>query len=295
MTRSGDLKLPGDVKRIVPPTGLTAELTVFVSAAMAFLAVFAMAALFTTGRVVDAWSDELARTASIRISAPAQQMAAQTGATLTILGQTPGIVAARALDDAEQARLLAPWLGADVDLSDLPVPRLIEIEATDEGFDAEGLRLRLRAEVPGAVLDDHIRWRQPVLDTAARLRSVGWIGIGLICMSFAAMITLAASASLASNAKVIAVLRLIGARDTFVARAFTRRFALRGALGASAGMLLGMGAVALVPSAGSGLLGAGLGFRGAEWLTPLALPFLSGFVAFWAARAAAFRTLRETR
>jgi hypothetical protein len=35
------------------------------------------------------------------------------------------------------------------------VPRLIEIVETPEGYDATGLRQRLSAEAPGAVLDDH--------------------------------------------------------------------------------------------------------------------------------------------
>ena len=51
----------------------------------------------------------------------------------------------------------------------------------------------------------------------------------------AAMITLAANAALATNAQVIRVLRLIGARDTYIARAFVRRFTLRALSGAAVG------------------------------------------------------------
>ena len=38
------------------------------------------------------------------------------------------------------------------------------------------------------------------------------------------MITLAARAALATNAEVIRVLRLVGAKDSYIARAFVRRF-----------------------------------------------------------------------
>ena len=154
-------------------------------------------------------------------------MEAQTEATLAILAQTPGIESARALSDAEQEALLEPWFGADLPLADLAVPRLVEVIETEAGFDAEGLRLRLRAEVPGAVLDDHTRWREPLVEAAARLRFLGWLSVALLGASLAAMVTLAASAALAANARVIRVLRLIGARDSFVARAFTRRFTIR--------------------------------------------------------------------
>ncbi len=49
--------LSGDAQadRVVPPTGFTARLTVFASAAMAFLAVFALALSLATGRLADRW------------------------------------------------------------------------------------------------------------------------------------------------------------------------------------------------------------------------------------------------
>ena len=51
----------GKGDRIVPPTGFTAQLTLFSAAAMAFLAVFALALALATGRLADRWSSELAR------------------------------------------------------------------------------------------------------------------------------------------------------------------------------------------------------------------------------------------
>ena len=60
----------------------------------------------------------------------------------------------------------------------------------------------------------------------------GWLSIVLIGATMAAMITLAANASLAANAQVIRVLRLVGARDSYIARAFVRRFTLRALAGA---------------------------------------------------------------
>ncbi len=92
----------------------------------------------------------------------------------------------------------------------------------------------------------------------------------------------------------IRVLRLVGARDAYIARAFVRRFTLRAIVGAAAGTVLGMIGVALLPSTDTagGFL-TGLGFQGAGWLYPLALPPLVAVVAFAATRAAAFRKLRE--
>ena len=279
--------------RAVPPTGFTANLTVFAAGAMAFLTVFALALSLAAGRLADRWADELARSATLRITAPADQMATQTEAALRVLRQTPGVASARALSDDEQAALLAPWFGAELPIAQLPVPRLIEVIETAEGYDPTGLRLRLSAEVPGAVLDDHTRWRRPLVEAAGTLRQLGLLSILLITGAMAAMITLAAHAALAANGQVIEVLRLVGARDSYIAQAFVRRFTLRALIGATVGMLAGVLAVSLLPSASEdgGFL-TGLGFQGLGWFTPLLIPVIGALVAFAATRYAANRVLK---
>ncbi|MEI4263028.1 cell division protein FtsX [Roseovarius sp. D0-M9] len=280
--------------RVVPPTGFTAWLTLFAAGAMAFLAVFALALSLATARLADRWGDALARSSTLRISAPEGQMVAQTDAALQVLGTTPGIASARALTAEEQRALLEPWFGPDLPVETLPIPQLVEIIEDGEGYDAAGLRLRLAAEVPGAVLDDHTRWREPLVRAASRLRLMGWVSLVLIGGTVAAMITLAANAALSANAQVIGVLRLVGARDRYIAQAFVRRFTMRSLIGAFVGMALGCIAVAFLPQTevGGGFL-TGLGFQGWHWLWPLTIPLLSGAVAFFATRAAAQRTLRD--
>ncbi len=249
--------------RVVPPSGPTAWLTTLTSAAMAFLAVFALALALASGRLADRWSEGLADSATIRISAPADQMERQTQAVLDLLATTPGIASARALTDDEQRALLEPWFGPDLPLDALPIPRLVAVTEDGAGYDSEGLRLRLAAEAPGAVLDDHTRWRRPLTVAAERLRFFGLVSLLLILATMGGMITLAANAALATNAQVIRVLRLIGARDTYIARAFVRRFTLRALGGAAVGTVLGMAAVAALPSAdAAGGFLTGLGFEG---------------------------------
>lgn len=288
--------LAGDKQadRVVPPTGFTAWLTLFSAGAMAFLAVFSMALSLATDRLADRWGEELARSSTLRISAPEGQLQAQTDAALRVLETTPGVASARALTLQEQQELLEPWFGPDLPIERLPIPRLIEIIETNQGFDTEGLRLRLTAEVPGAVLDDHTRWRRPLVRAASRLRLLGWMSLLLIGGTMAAMITLAANAALSANAQIISVLRLVGATDGYIAQAFVRRFTLRGLIGAAVGTVLGCLAILLLPSTdvAGGFL-TGLGFQGWHWLWPLLIPVLAAAVAFGATQLAARGTLRN--
>ena len=278
--------------RVVPPTGITARLTVFVAGAMGFLAVIALALSLTAGRVADRWADELAQAATLRL--PADAISGQQQTALRILQTTPGVARARALTDAEQEALLTPWLGPDLSLDLLPVPQLIEVVAGEDGYDTEGLRARLSAELPDATLDDHTRWQDPLIAAASRLRLMGWVIVLLIGGSTAAMIALAAQASLAGNTQVIRVLRLVGARDVYIARAFVRRFTLRAGFGAVIGTILGVLAMQLLPGGDmpGGFL-SDIGFRGAGWLWPLVIPPLAAIVAFAGTRTAALARLGE--
>jgi cell division transport system permease protein len=280
--------------QVVPPSGPTAWLTTFTAGAMTFLCVFALALSLASGRLADRWSEALARTATIRLSAPAEQMQLQTDAVMAVLSKTPGVASFRALSDAETKALLEPWFGPDLPIEALPIPRLVELVEADPGYDSEGLRQRLSGEAPGAVLDDHTRWRRPLVEAATRLRLLGVLSIALIGAAMAAMITLAARAALATNAEVIRVLRLVGAKDSYIARAFVRRFTLRTLAGAAVGAAAGIAGVAALPAtdAAGGFL-TGLGFAGTGWLWPLILPPLAAVVAFLATRRAAFRQLRE--
>lgn len=288
------LKPETGAARVVPPAGFTVRLVLFTAAAMAFLTVFALALSLAAGRLASEWGNELARASTLRISAPADQMIQQTGAALRILEQTPGIASARALSDEEQSALLEPWFGPDLPVASLPVPRLIEIEEEASGFDAAGLRLRLQAEVPGAVLDEHTRWRRPLVDAAGRLKLLGWVSILLIAAATGGMVTLAAHAALAANAQVIAVLRLVGATDGYIASAFVRRFTLRTLAGAAAGVVLGLVALLFMPGAGDGAgFLTGLRLQGWHWLLPLLIPPMAALVAFLATAAAARRVLGE--
>ena len=287
--------LMGDpqVRRIVPPSGATAQLVIMAAAAMAFLAVFALALSFAAGRLAERWGSELAQSATIQITAPEETREAQTDAALRILETTAGVAFARALSAEEQQALLEPWFGNSFDVASLPLPQLIEI-VREDGFDAEGLRLRLAAEVPDAILDDHGAWRAPLVAAADRLKDLAVLSVFLMVLVMAALVTLAAKTSLAANSQVIAVLRLVGATDRYIIQAFVRRFTLRALIGAFGGLVLGAMAVRSLPAvSGPGGFLTGLGFQGAEWLWPLLIPPVAGLIALAATGLSARRVLRS--
>lgn len=280
--------LRGDVAadKIVPPSGFTAWLTLCASAAMAFLAVLAIILSLTAQRVAERWADALARVATIELPNGDD---AGVEKLLGVLGTTPGIESAGEIDADRQKALLAPWLGVDFPIETLDLPRLVELRETDE-LDREGLSLRLEGELPNAIYLTHSEQQRSAAIHALRLRLIGWVALLVTGLVMAIIITLAASTALAANAGVIETLRLIGARDDFISRAFVRRFTIRGAIGAAIGTLVAVlvliilslsqsgGTLSLIPGAGG-------------WVLIALIPVSASVIAFLATRAASARVL----
>ncbi len=274
--------------QVVPPKGNAAWLTGFASGAMAFIAVFALTLSLAVGRLADYWSLDLARSATVQIVAEGDGLTAQTEAVLRVLRTTPGIQSAEIISKSDQYALLEPWLGSNLPTEGLPIPQMIDMRFSAIGPDVDSLLLRLEAEAPDARFDDHNTWRAPVLAASQRLRLMVALSLVLTAVITVIIVVLSAHSALASNQNIIRTLRLLGARDAYIARAFVRRITMRATLGAALGMGLAMAAVIAFPSPPetSGLL-SGMRLSGVDWAYPFLVPVLVGISAFATSRIAA--------
>ncbi|MBL1437145.1 MAG: cell division protein FtsX [Rhodobacteraceae bacterium] len=274
--------------QVVPPKGNAAWLTAFASAAMAFIAVFALTLSLAVGRLADYWSLDLARTATVQIVAEGDDLMAQSEAALRVLRTSPGIESAEIIDKSEQLALLEPWLGSNLPADTLPIPLMIDVHYGADSPDLNSLLLRLEAEAPGASYDDHSEWRAPVLEASQRLRLMVGLSLVLTAIITVIIVVLSAHSALASNQNIIRTLRLLGARDSYIARAFVRRITMRSTFGAVLGMALAMLVVVSFPAQpeSNGLL-SGMALSGVDWLYPIFVPVLVGISAFAASRLAA--------
>lgn len=281
--------------RLLPGSDWSAGLTGWVAAAMTFLAVLSLAAGLATVRLAAEWRADLAGAATVRVSTGEGGAEARIAAVVEVLRTTPGISRVDVLGDEEQAALLAPWLGDSAAIADLPAPRLIDVQLEGAGPDAEALQNRLDLTVEGAVYDDHAAWREPLARAADALTRLAFGATALVLVTTGAMIAYAARATLAANAHIIEVVRVIGGEDRFITAAFVRRLARRAGIGAVLGAVIGCGALALLPSveAGTGV-GLSLGLGAAGWAAlGLGLPLAATLIAWGAAHGAVRLALRR--
>ncbi len=286
----------GQGPAVLPGTGWTAPIVAFAAGSMAFLAVLTLAAALAAGALAAQWRADLAGIATLRVSGTEDEIQEKLQPVLEVLRTTPGITQIRVLSEGEQQDLVAPWLGEDVRLSDLPAPQLIDVALDGAGPDSAALQARLDLTVSGVTYDDHAAWRAPLVSAARGLERLAMTATLLIMLTAGVMIAFAARATLAANRPVVVTLRLMGAEDAFIADAFVRRLALRAAGGGLVGALVGCLAIVALP----GLEGQSSAF--ALDLSPdlwgwlalvLGIPLAGAIVAWLAARSAVRVTLKR--
>lgn len=280
---------------IAPRSGVIGGLITLVALVMSFMAAVAFEAGVAADRVAGQWAGELAQSATVRISADPEEIDGIAKAAMSALQIAPGVASARLLSESELQELLAPWLGQQADVAALPVPALIDVTIEGKGPDVEDVQRQLDLVAPGAVYDDHGEWRAPLIEAARGLRRLTMLGVALSLVVLAAMVGVAAVASLWSGAGVVRTLRLIGAEDRFISSAFERQFALRAAIGGVFGSALGLIAMSRMPQiTSSSFLTVGAEFgQGPTWWLALAAPLACALAALLATKAASFFVLRS--
>lgn len=281
---------------IAAKSPLIGGLIALVAAAMAFLAVAAAEAGLAADRIAGTWTGELARVATVSIAAATPKRDEAMNAALTLLRATPGVAEARALTEEETQALLSPWLGPDADVAALPLPALIDVAlAPGAGPDVADLRRKLSLAAPSAVYDDHDAWRAPLADAAEGLRWTAILAVALTIGALAVMVGVATAATLWSGSGVLRTLRLIGAEDGFIARAFERPFSVRAAIGAAVGAAAALLTAAQVPRIeGLETLGAAAAAGyGPTWGFLAVAPLIAGATAMAATRITAYFVLRR--
>ncbi len=282
-----------DHLQVVPNTGFTKWLTTFTAGAMSFLAVVGLAFSLICSDLSNEWGESL-KNSSLRLSAPTDLLEKQTKVALAILEQTSGVKSARLVGIGAKKKLLEPWLGVDFPLEAIAMPALIEIHETEAGVDYEGLRLRLSAELPSAILDNHAEWRRPIEVVSKLVSQLGMFTVILIMLSSIAMVTMASNAALSANVKVLRVLRLVGAFDTFIVTSFVRIFTLRIFLGSLTGTVCAGIVLFLIPtfSENLGILDV-VSLEIKDTIYIACVPFLFAIISIFATRNAVKFSLKR--
>lgn len=222
---------------IVPPDNIAGRTMVLVIAIMTFLSCLTLGAVTLVRDTAATWQTQISREATVQIK-PAEglDMEAVLAQARQIAASYSGVRSATIMGRQATARLLEPWLGAGLDIDELPVPRLviITIDPTAKP-DFEAMRAELAEAVPNAVLDDHRTWVDRLVAMANTTVTIGIGVLALMLSATALTVIFATRGAMSGNGHVIEVLHFVGAEAVFIAREFRRHFLMAGARGAAVG------------------------------------------------------------
>jgi cell division transport system permease protein len=289
---------------VIPKEAASLRTLTATMAVMCYLACLAIGALILIDRAVDNWARGLSQEVTVQVrEVEARDIEADVAAVLAALRETPGVSNAEDLGRAAAEKLLEPWLGSE-GLDALPVPRVLRVAVNPEAPpDYEALAAELTRLSPGASLDTHRRWEDELTRMAGTLSVLALLILLLISASAVAMVIFATRAVLEANRQTVDVLHLVGAEDSYIARAINRRFLATGLWAGGLGVVMALATFLVLGHAGlpqaDGLAAASRSLfyvpGTSWWLVPAALlsvPVAATLLALVTSRITLLRMLR---
>ena len=215
---------------------------------MVYLATMTLAGALLVSGLATQWSAGLTGTLTIHIAATEDQtreaLEAQVENAIRLALKTQGVATARSMPPDAVAALLAPWLGADAAVAELPLPGIIDVRLAEDGkIDITAFRRRLVAAIPAAGLDDHQLWRDRLVTFLRTIEAIAGVMVSLIGVTTVAVVVFATRSGLAVHGGAIEILHLIGARDEYIAGQFQSQALGLGLKGGVAGSVAGIGSL----------------------------------------------------
>jgi cell division transport system permease protein len=254
---------------------------------MVYLAALALAATMGADRLADRWRSDLSGTFSIQLPPNASSTPSERERLLSDIVDSvtkmPEVARVHVVDDAEKQRLLEPWLGPGGLPEDVRLPDLVVVQLRqDAPSGIEAVKTRVAALTPDATFEDHARWQGDMLAFTHSIELLASIIIGLIAAAAVTTVIFVTKTGLSIHRRVIEIVHLVGARDSYIARQFlmhSMRLGLIGGIGGAglAGLTL-IGLDRLLGNAQTSLLPT-LALDLDQWLTLAVVPIAVSIVA----------------
>lgn len=280
----------------------TARFLPWIIGFMVYLAMIAATVALLVDHVTQRWQRDLSGQLTVELPGIAGEDAAQRGqridAALEEITDTNGIVGTRLLDEAEVRRLLQPWLGDQADQLGVTLPGLVAVTvAPDIRPNLSELAERLQRVSPGAAIDDHAQFNAGALNFLKTIEVLAVSLLALVLAATAGVVAFVARAGLSIHRRIVEIVHLVGAHDSYVARQFQAQAFRYGFMGALIGSLLAaatlLSAAVFAARGAAPMSAAARAFE--PWMIwPLALiPLAAVLIAMVTVRIAVLTALRR--
>ena len=211
----------------------------WIFALMVYLAVLALTGVLILHAAVERWQRGEVDTLTVQIMPiESESEELRIDKLRDLLGEVEGVTGIRVVSEDETVYLIERWLGVGNVPSDLPLPRLVDVDIEPgHGLNAETLALRLQASLAGVTVDDAKLWLDRLADFGRSLELLALAVVVLIGLATVATVVFTTRMGISIHRNVIELLHLIGARDGYVAAQFQRQAMMLGLRGGVIGIV----------------------------------------------------------
>ena len=193
--------------------------------------------------LVDSWDKDIVDGFTVQVipdETDANQTDIRLNKVVNFLENIDGVEKVRVINDKQVNNLLKPWLGNNVDILSLPMPKLIDVrlkKGADTNFDK--ISEELKQLDSNTLSNSHQIWLNRLLNFAKSIKmvAVGVLFIVLISCSFS--IFYATKTSLGIHKNIIEILHIMGATDDYIAKQYAKRSFFIGLISGAIGVVLG--------------------------------------------------------
>ena len=170
-----------------------------------------------------------------------------------------GVKSVRVLDSNDIEKLMTPWLGNKVDISELPIPALLDVGLKDDGsINYDEVTRGLKQITPNATIDNHRLWLNRLLKFASSLKHTAMLVLLMVAGICALSIYYSTRTSLWINRETLEILHVVGATDKYIANQYALNYAKIGFFSGIFGLLIAIPCIIFIGkygiSTGSGLI-----------------------------------------
>lgn len=194
-----------------------------------------------------------------------------------------GVIKVTPLTDEQLAELLVPWLGDDVEITELPTPRIIDVKIENHAeIDFAQLSKDLANVSPLASLDNHKLWLNKLIAFADGIKMIATTILFLVLAITSGAIFYTTNMSLGLQRYVIEILHIIGAKDTYIAQQYARHMGVIGFIGGIIGIIFAIPAIFFIGNLAKAIDGGIISSATLsvfDWGFILSLPLFSMLIA----------------
>ena len=194
-----------------------------------------------------------------------------------------GVIKVTPLSDLELSELLTPWLGDDIDITELPTPRIIDVKIeNDANIDFAQLAQDLANVSSLASLDNHKLWLNKLIAFADGIKMIATTILFLVLAITSGAIFYTTNMSLGLQHYVIEILHIIGAKDTYIAQQYAKHMGIIGFIGGIIGIAFAIPTIFFIGNLAASIEGGIISATSLyviDWVFILSLPLFSMFIA----------------